>query len=774
MNSRLHHVVGIDLGTTFSAVATYDTFNEQAKILSNKYESAAAIHPEVTPSVISLHPGLRKAIVGWSAKRNLAYDPQNTIIEIKREMGEDFREKTEFEPSTLDKFGARGTFNVGDPVKAYFMGQWFLPQEISALVLMKMKEIAESEIGDEIHDAVITVPAYFMEKQRKATREAALLAGLYPHQIIPEPTAAAICYGVDKMESEAKVYLVYDLGGGTFDVSIIQVKETNINVIATSGDPRLGGGNFDDAITEWAVEELLQKYQIDVRADYAIKARIKALAEQAKIMVSTHRSTVLNLAEIFPQQSPTFEFTREKFEALIEHLLQKSITYLDKGIKLAEEKGVRREAIDAILLVGGSSKIPVVKQRLLDYFGKDESFVKSDLNPDEVVARGAAIIAKRFAPSPAPFDIRKKVESTLASTEEGDDLNIQFISEHSLGIEVQDKIFSKIVGQGTNIPIEVKQGGYTNQGPTNDIEVRIYQGENKYVYENTLIGTMHLGPMEPKPAKTHEFEVTFKLDVNNLLSVMVFHINEGKTYQARFEHKTGVGGEDALNVLYNKLQNLYANWAVLDSVSSQAVGTTTKTQDIAPPTPSTGQTVPSTEKEYRPPTPPISPSQSVTKEQLQQPSPSSNIENDKATPPAQAGIIEPKKEIPDEFKSIVRRTQKKLIKIMNPTLLKALNEFITALNAGKRDEELEELGDRLADVYHDTPEGPSISEPIVPVPEQFKSIVRRAQKQLLQELQLDLLNVFNTFISALNAGKSGDELEELGDRLDDMYHKIRK
>ncbi|HEY7544278.1 MAG TPA: Hsp70 family protein, partial [Blastocatellia bacterium] len=428
MNEKLHRVIGIDLGTTYSAVAAYNQNMEQAEIINNPEDSNAP----TTPSVVSLDPMTRKAIVGRAAKRNLAHDPLNTVIEIKREMGEVFI------PETLDKFQARGIFRAkedgyeGDPVKVRFSDQWFMPQEISAFTLMKMKEIAEAEIGEEIRDAVITVPAYFTEKQKKATKEAALLAGLYPRQLIPEPTAAAICYGVDQLEPVRKVYLVYDLGGGTFDVSIITVEEQRIDVVATSGDPRLGGGDFDDAITEWAVEELRRDYKMDVANNPRAKAIIKLNAEKTKIELSTFASAKMPLLELKPDSPPVLELTREKFEELIDPLLGKSLSYVDTAIKMAEEKrGVRREDIDAILLVGGSSRIPKVKTRLLDYFQKDESFVRANLDPDAVVARGAAMLALRFMPSPPPFDITHSPDASQINTLAEDELKILYITEHS-------------------------------------------------------------------------------------------------------------------------------------------------------------------------------------------------------------------------------------------------------------------------------------------------------------------------------------------------------
>lgn len=680
MNEKLHRVIGIDLGTTYSAVAAYNQNLEQAEIINNPEDSSAP----TTPSVVSLDPMTRKAIVGRAAKRNLAFDPLNTVIEIKREMGEVFR------PETVDKFQARGIFRAkedgyeGDPVKVRFSEQWFMPQEISAFTLMKMKEIAEAEIGEEIRDAVITVPAYFTEKQKKATKEAALLAGLYPRQLIPEPTAAAICYGVDQLEPVRKVYLVYDLGGGTFDVSIITVEEQRVEVVATSGDPRLGGGDFDDAITEWAVEELRRNYKMDVGDNPLARAVIKLNAEKTKIELSTFASAKMPLLELKPDNPPVLELTREKFEELIDPLLGKSLNYVDTAIKAAAEKrGVRREDIDAILLVGGSSRIPKVKTRLLDYFQKDESFVRANLDPDAVVARGAAMLALRFAPSPPPFDIAHSPDASQINTLAEQELEVRHITEHSLGVEVQNKLFNKIIDQGTNIPISVARDGYTNAGPSEYIEVRVYQGEGTYVYDNTLIGLLQIGPMEPKPEGHHKFEVTFALDENGLLSMTIHHINEGKKYQARFDQKTGIGGVDALTAVRNKLVQMYAPTISTAQAVSQAASS------AGAQTAAAGGYAQSSQPPEAPP--------EVLPEVLPevQPAPSAQAE-----PQAQA-IVEPAAEVPDQFKGTIRRAHKQLLKQFDQQLLDAFNAFTIALNAGKSEDDLIDLGDELEDTYQE-------------------------------------------------------------------------
>ena len=558
MTDHLHPVIGIDLGTTYSAVAVYNTFTQQAEMIDDPENPGK----DTVPSVVSFDPLTGKVLVGAWAKNRLAVDPQNTVIEIKREMGEEFSE------ATLDKFGARGRFRAtqreagieGDPVQAKLGEDWYRPQEISAFILMKMKAVAESAIGEEVRDAVVTVPAYFTEKQKKATREAAALAGLYPRQIIAEPTAAAICYGVDAFDTTPHVYAVYDLGGGTFDVSIITVDQTKVDVIATSGDSRLGGGDFDDAIVDWAIEELRTKHGVDSLTPI-IRARLKHRAEEAKIALSTFETAMLPVADLvsLPPGVTSLELTRAIFEQLIEKpFIDPSLTRVDEALRIAKEtKDLERGAVDAILLVGGSSKIPLVRNRLLDYFGKDESFIRSDLEGDTVVARGAATMALQYAASPPPFDMRQVGEAGLKNLEADGLPDTLLITEHSLGVELLGQKFDRIIPRGTTIPYSTRKEGYTNAGPSSELDIRVYQGESDHCPDNTLIGMVHLGPMEPRPEGHHRFAITFALDGDGLLAATVHHITDNKDYQERFASSAGVGGTEALEQRRAKLLSMY-------------------------------------------------------------------------------------------------------------------------------------------------------------------------------------------------------------------------
>ena len=622
MNPNLHKVIGIDLGTTYSAVASYNSVTEAAEIIYNQ-ETAA----QTTPSVVSVDPVARKVIVGVKAKQNLASDPVNTIIEIKREMGEDFRDETKLKynmPGKRSIEQAKREGGEADPVVVRFNGcEDITPQEISAFILMRMKEIAEQEIGSEIIDAIVTVPAYFTEKQKKATKEAARLAGLYPVMLIPEPTAAAICYGVDRYEDTKQTYLVYDLGGGTFDVSIIKVEGSQIDVVSTCGNPRLGGGDFDDALAKWALGKLKSDFGMDLAADLRARAYTKFIAEQVKIILGTKTETDMCLPELRPANPPILHITRDEFIAMIQGKLDESMTYID--IALANANGITKENLSAVLLVGGSSKIPKVREMLIEKFGRGSDFVRSDLDCDAVVARGAAIMASKVPPSAPPYDINRDVTGGLNAALD----DVKLIAEHTLGINTEGDIFSPIIPLGTVLPVTREKSDYSNSGPSPYIPVEVYQGESEYSYNNTLIGTLQIGPMEPKEKGYHKFKVAFTIDRSGLLSMKVNHVNEGKTYEARFDQKTSIGKE-MLAAKRDRLLTMYMKPA------GQQPGAT-------PPPP--------------PPPPPAPETPAVQAQQA---------------PEAKPAVAVSAREVPEQFKMVVRKVQKQLLTDLDPELLRGI------------------------------------------------------------------------------------------------------
>jgi molecular chaperone DnaK (HSP70) len=536
-----HRVVGIDLGTTYSAVAVYDPDMLEAEVLCNREDGGEAA---TTPSVAALDRATGQVLIGKAAKRCLASDPQSVVIEVKREMG-----ATDGDPP--------------EPRRVHFADRQVLPQQISALVLMKMKEVAEAEIGEEIRDAVITVPAYFQEHQRAATKQAALLAGLYPRRLIPEPTAAAACYGVDRFQETRRAYLVYDLGGGTFDVSIIEVEGEDVIVVATSGDHHLGGGDFDDRLTEWAVDELDRHYGIRVSTDPTARSKIKYHIEHAKMQLSSFQRTELRLPDLRPEDPPVLELTREVLEQRIEPDLERSLRSVRDAIQQAEERGLRQEQLDGVLLVGGSTKIPAVKRKLVDYFERGDGFVKADLNPAAVVARGAAMVAARLEPTPPPFEIAraKDVMEQDAGTDADADIDapvrVRPIAEHSLGVALEDGTCRRLIERGTPIPASSTQRDFTNSAP-GPVTCQVYQGEQPLWRDNTWIGELRLvGIDETKPRHYHRFDLTYSLDQNGLLSVRAVYNQTGKSWEAQIAHQRGMRDEEALTLMHRELQELY-------------------------------------------------------------------------------------------------------------------------------------------------------------------------------------------------------------------------
>ncbi|GAA3160268.1 molecular chaperone DnaK [Streptomyces virens] len=677
MDDELHRVIGIDLGTTYSAVSAYDPDDFAPKILADpEREGAAAV---AMPSVVRLDPATGTLTVGHDAKDAIGdgSGSADTLVEIKREMG------AVFTPELLDHFGARGRYAEGDPVRARLGGEWLRPQEISALVLMKMKRIAERSLGGEIHDAVVTVPAYFMERQKKATEEAALLAGLYPRQLIPEPTAAAIAYGVDRAETERQIYLVFDLGGGTFDVSIIETRDDEIEVIATAGDQRLGGGDFDDAVAAWIVRELGEA----LPKDYD-RLRLKAAAEAAKRELSLRGTTTVDVGGGLP----TLELDRATFETLIQPILKRSLDQVNDAMQFAKKvKGVEPEHVNAVLLVGGSTRIPQVKQMLLDHFDRDEGFVRGDANPDTLVARGAAIVANRFEPSPA-FDLATRPTAERSAEEQ--DYTVTLITEHTLGVGVQQGLFNPLIDRGTKIPARKVQT-YTNPDQADRIDAVIYQGEGKYIYENTLIGTIHLDDIEPRPGGYHRFEVEFSLDVNGLLGVQVTHTNTGREYQATFDQSTTIGKVDELHERRAALLGLFATEA---SPTKPQIGSASR--EFAVP----GPVTPAPEAAVSIPDPVSVPdpvSASVPGPVAASVPDPVSVTVPAPAPPA-AHEIDPA-EVPAEYRRMVKKALRAARDGNAPAPLgEALTAFVGAVRTGADEDTLDELADRLEDAYDDS------------------------------------------------------------------------
>lgn len=642
---RYHKVVGIDLGTTFSAVSVWDYDRKEIVVIQS------AIGEATLPSIVGVAEDPNKTVVvGRPAQRRRLYDPLNTIIEIKREMGVYERPP---DPSRNDP---------GVPERVRFRDRDYLPQEISAFILAELKRQAEVFLGEPVHDAVITVPAYFKEPQRGATEDAAAVARLNVKQLLNEPTAAAVSFGADQIDDGRQhLCAVYDLGGGTFDVSIIEVGAGNVSIVGTGGDPRLGGGDFDDAIRDWVLSEILRLHKVDLRGDHTARARIKEVAEARKRELSAANSAMIDLPFLTPQLSVNLTITRAVFNSLIEKHLQRSIECLATAIQSAEEtRGIKKGDIEQVLLVGGSSRIPRVRALLAEFMDHiEEKDIRSDINPDEAVSRGAALVARGHNPSEAyqgpEIDLVGTGAISAEDREEATKLVLADVTSHTLGINVVPDRFHPIIPKETRIPAEQAQDGFTNAGPSRNVDVLIFQGEHPMSFDNTLIGKLPIPLPEPREAGYWKFEVTFKLDGNGLLHVTVKRLNDDQSFHA-----------DVQCSVRSSAGRIEEGASHLAQV--MAGGETGWDGDMSVPPP--------------PPPPPATRF---------------------AKPPATSsdGIPEPPTETPDEFRSIVRRSYKLLQQPLEPgkreQLAAAYTAFVAAAKSGATD--LEILGDSLADVY---------------------------------------------------------------------------
>lgn len=661
---RYHKVIGIDLGTTYSAVSVWDYDRKEVIVIPT------AVGEPTLPSIVGLDED-KKVIVGKPAKRRRILDPANTIIEIKREMG----------VFSVPPDPARN--DPGVPKRVPFRGREYLPQEISAFILAELRRRAEEFIGEPIYDAVITVPAYFKEPQRGATQDAGAMARLNVRQLLNEPTAAAVSFGADEVnDGQSHIYAVYDLGGGTFDVSIIEVCGGNVSILGTGGDPRLGGSDFDDKITEWALKEIKDRHGVDLSGDERAKARIKEVAEERKRELSAAMSAVLDLPYLTPTLSVNLNITRAVFNQLIDadipHLLQKSLRCLDEAIESAgKTRSLRKEEIEQVLLVGGSTRIPRVRALLAEYFDHlKESDIRVDINPDEAVSRGAALVARKFNPSESfeggEIDLLATGAITQADKEEAGRIILLDLTPHTLGILVNDHDFHPIIDKGTSIPAVETKGGFTNRGPSKSVDVLIYQGEDPIAFNNSLVGKLQIPLPELKPGGYWEFVVMFKLDTSGLL-----HIEVKQLQKDSFPEQVRILDVQC-SVRSSKAQ-LKEGAEHVDEVMAGAPLEVPPPPEPLPRPKAQETTVPAAQTEGAAPAgaapPPVAASSA-------------------AVPP-------PPAETPDEFRSYARRTYKLLQQPMDGAKRQKLQEvyekFVTAVQSGAGD--IEDLGDALMDTF---------------------------------------------------------------------------
>jgi molecular chaperone DnaK len=499
-------VIGIDLGTTNSAMAYYD--GKDAKIIPNKEGK------NTTPSVVAFTD--KGVLVGEPAKRQAITNPERTIYSVKRIMGMMCNEpkaqeaKKHVQYKIVDKNGA---------CAVEVDGKVYTPQEISAKILQKLKNDAEEFFGEEVTEAVITVPAYFNDAQRKATQEAGKIAGLNVLRIINEPTAAALAYGLDK-KGEEKV-LVYDLGGGTFDVTVLEIGDGTFQVLATDGNAFLGGDDFDNRIVQWLIDEFKAETGIDLSNDKMALQRLKDAAEQAKKELSTKEETEINLPFITADASGpkhlVKKLTRAKFEAMIDDLLQETLTHIDTALK---DAGLSKDDIDEIVMVGGSTRIPKVQKLVSDYFNGKK--LNKSVNPDEVVALGAAI---------------------QAGVLKGDvkDVLLLDVTPLSLGIETLGGVMTKIIPKGTTIPVKKSQIFSTAEDNQTAVTIHVLQGEAELAKDNKSLGQFNLEGIRPAPRGVPQIEVTFDIDANGILHVSAKDKDTGK------EQKITITGSSTLS-----------------------------------------------------------------------------------------------------------------------------------------------------------------------------------------------------------------------------------
>jgi molecular chaperone DnaK len=529
-------VIGIDLGTTNSCVAIMDGKN--AKVIENS-EGA-----RTTPSIVAFADGGER-LVGQPAKRQAVTNPENTIFAVKRLIGRRFEDPMVNKDKDLVPYAIVKGDNGDAWVNAD--GKKYSPSQISAMTLAKMKETAEAYLGTSVTQAVITVPAYFNDAQRQATKDAGKIAGLEVLRIINEPTAAALAYGLDKSD-HSKTIAVYDLGGGTFDISILEIGDGVFEVKSTNGDTFLGGEDFDMRLVNYLADEFKKEQGIDLRGDKLALQRLKEAAEKAKIELSSSAQTEINLpfitADAKGPKHLTLKLTRAKFEALVDDLVQKTVDPCKAALK---DAGLSAGQIDEVVLVGGMTRMPKVQETVKQFFGREPH---KGVNPDEVVAIGAAIQA-----------------GVLAG--EVKDVLLLDVTPLSLGIETLGGVFTRLIDRNTTIPTKKSQVFSTAEDSQSAVTIRVFQGEREMAADNKILGQFDLVGLPPAPRGVPQIEVTFDIDANGIVQVSAKDKGTGKEQQIRIQASGGLSDSDIDKMVKDAEANAAADKARREAVEAR-------------------------------------------------------------------------------------------------------------------------------------------------------------------------------------------------------------